>query len=153
VHLKTLLLLAVALLAACASPTAVIDQRSFNCGPGQDLEIRAGLEDPLRGEAAALGQLTFLVEVANNGGADVTVKSITVEPRMRGDVEMRGVTRDFDQTVAEAEEQVFRLPATDFGTVIRGDATTLPRAFEFLVVVRLTNGDVYRCPFSAGQPR
>jgi hypothetical protein len=151
--MKTPVLLALVVLAACASPTAVIDQRSFNCGPGQDLEIRAGLEDPLRGEAAALGQLTFLVEVANNGSTDVTVKSINVEPRMRGDVEMRGVTRDFDQTIAEAEEHVFRLPATDFGTVIRGDATTLPRAFEFLVVVRLTNGDVYRCPFSAGQPR
>ena len=60
------------LLSACASSTSVIDERQFRCGPGQDIEIRAGLDN---GSMAADvgGMITYLVEVANNSHNDVVV--------------------------------------------------------------------------------
>src|SRR5690348_8017192 len=59
------------LLAACASPTAVVDQRSFKCAPGQDISIRAVLTHPAAAREAG-GPLQYQVEVSNNSHSDVT---------------------------------------------------------------------------------
>ena len=151
--MKTIALFTILLLASCASSTGVIDKRAFNCGPGQDIEVRAGLEDPLSGEGAQLGQIVFLVEVANNSDADLTVDNISIDPVTRSGVELQGVSKTFKQDIASAAEEIFRLPASDFGKVLIGDQSTLPRRMEFRVTVRLTNGDTYRCPFYVGPPR
>ena len=63
------------LLAACASPTAVMDKRAIRCGPGQDIEVRAGIDDGTIINREDHGEMKYLVEVSNNSHADVTVKA------------------------------------------------------------------------------
>lgn len=141
------------LLFACSSATDVIDQRSMECGPGQDLEIRAGLAPPE--VAGSVGQLMFLVEVANNSHADVTVDHILIAPlqgqRERpGQVALERVHRSVKQLIAEGTEHVFELPASRFR--LPSSPTELEfeglGGYEFSVQVVLTNGDAYRCPFA-----
>lgn len=151
--MKTIALCSILFLfAACVSPTAVIEG-TFDCSPGQDLEIRAGLGDPLR-SGEQIGQYMFLVEVANNSREDLTVECIRVEPResarrVRGDVAIGRAQKTFNQTIPEGTEHVFELPATAFGTVTRNFEDQVVRGpIEFFVMVELTNGDAYRCPFA-----
>jgi hypothetical protein len=148
--LSTILLL---LAAACASPTAVI-RNTFDCSPGQDLEIRAGMGDPQR-SGERIGQYMFLVEVANNSNQDLTVKSILVEAdpsaRRRGsELAIERAQKTFNETIPEGTEHVFELPATSFGSGVGRslEEQTMPGPIEFYVTVGLTNGDAYRCPFS-----
>jgi hypothetical protein len=142
------------LLAACASPTAVIEN-TFDCRPGQDLEIRAGLSDPLR-SGEQVGQYMFLVEVANNSDNDLTVQTVRVQPREdQGRVRRRGMAlqsaaKEFNQTIPEGTEHVFELPATAFGVMRELQDQISREPIEFVVTVDLTNGDSYRCPFAAG---
>lgn len=141
------------LLAACASPTAVIDTRSFRCGPGQDIEVRAGLDDGTALREVAR-ELTYLVEVANNSHRDLTVRSVRVAPS--GEESATGlaaVSKVFDQLIPEGEDHVFEIPASAswnptsaFDRRIRGER------LELAVTVALTNGDSYRCSF-VSEPR
>lgn len=154
--MKTLALISMLLLlGACASPTAIVEG-NFDCSPGQDLEIRAGLSDPSRmGEQT--GQYLFLVEVANNSSGDLTVKSIRVDPRDRsraaGDIPLQSAGKSYDETIAEGSEHVFELPATGFGSWSRSAGSQVSRVpLEFVVTVNLTNGDSYRCPFGVERP-
>lgn len=142
--------LAVLLAAACASPTAVVDKRVFRCGPGQDIDVRAGLDDGSINREIA-GQLQYLVEVANNSHHDVTVSAIRVTPRFKWNEPVEGIesaVMSFDQLIPENDEHVFELPANASG----------PRSFErqierqeieFAVIVSLSNGDSYHCSFLA----
>ena len=148
--MKKASVLAFLLLAACASPTAVIDKRSFRCGPGQDIEVRAGIDDGSITHEIG-GQLEYLVEVANNSHRDVTVSNIRIEPKPRAGQKIEGIdsaAKSFDQLIPENDEHVFELPANASG----------PRAFEsqvdrqeieFVVLVSLANGDSYHCSFLA----
>lgn len=148
--MKTTLLFAVVLLAACASPTAVIDQRAIPCGPGQEIGIAAGFEDGT--EAGQYGQLAFLLEVANNSHDDITVLSVRVEPGQRNRVRFEP---SFDSTkvaIPEGEAHTYRLPTR---IVTSPDADSSARAavsrssFEFFATVSLSNGDHYHCRFAA----
>ena len=150
---KTIAVLTSLLLFACSSATDVIDQRSMDCGPGQDLEIRAGLAPPE--VAGSVGQLMFLVEVANNSHDDVTVDHILIEPqqgqrRRQGQVALERVHRSVKQLIAEGTEHVFELPASRFqapSSAMDSEFAALG-GYEFSVQVVLTNGDAYRCPFA-----
>jgi len=154
--MKTIALASILLLfAACASPTALI-QETFNCDSGEDLEIRAGLADPRSSEQ--IGQHMFLVEVANNSSEDLTVKSVLIDPdesarRLRRDVSLERAYREFNETIPEGTEHVFELPATAFGTLLQPgfQDDRQPGPLQFVVTVSLTNGDVYRCPFAVGR--
>jgi hypothetical protein len=137
------------LFAACASPTAVIDKRSFRCGPGQDIEIRAGIIDPAATREAA-GPVMYLVEIANNSHHDVTVKSVRLAPRGERVAGAQTVYREFNQLIPEGQDHLFELPASDawvrssdFGSTLAG------RRLEFSATVSLTNGDSYHCDFAA----
>lgn len=150
---KTIAVLTSLLLFACSSATDVIDQRSIECGPGQDLEVRAGLAPPE--VAGTVGQMMFLVEVANNSHDDVTVDHILIEPRQGqrsrpGQIALERVHRSVKTLIAEGTEHVFELPASRFqGPSSAMDSEFSARGgYEFFVHVALTNGDAYRCPFA-----
>lgn len=135
---------------ACSSATDVIDQRTLGCGPGEDIEVRAGLAPPENN----IGQMVFLVEVANNSHEDLTVDSIMVEPARTplGQRPLQRAAKNVDQLIAEASEHVFELPTAYEATYESLDPRSARQGqgrYEFSVTVKLTNGDSYRCPFAA----
>lgn len=138
------------LLAACASPTAVLDKRAFPCGPGRDIEIRAGIDDGTITKEVG-GELQYLVEVANNSHNDVTVKSIRIQPIRQDVEEIDAASKTFDQLIPEGEDHVFEIPtgelsrSTHFDRKILGGTSRV----EFSVRVELSNGDSYHCAFEA----
>ena len=148
--MKTKLLFAIVLLAACASPTAVIDQRAITCEPGQEIGIAAGFEDG--SEANHHGQLAFLLEVANNSHEEITVLSVRVEPSQRNRVRFESSFDSTKITIPEGEAHTYRLPTR---IVTSPDADSSARAmvsrssFEFFATVSLSNGDHYHCRFAA----
>lgn len=123
----------------------------FDCSPGQDLEIRAGLGDPKSGERMGY---VFLVEVANNSNEELTVKRVRVDTReseasRRQGAAPQGAGKTFDQTIAPGTEHVFELPATSPATMTPGVGdVVVPREFELVATVMLTNGEQYRCSFA-----
>jgi hypothetical protein len=146
--MKKIASFALLLLAACASPTAVIDKRGFRCGPGQDIEVRAGLDDgSINREIGS--ELKYLVEIANNSHHDVFVTSVRIEPSGEKIAGVESAHKAFDQLIAEGEEHVFEIPASawvpgrDFAQQVVG------RRVEFRVTVGLSNGDSYHCQFAA----
>jgi hypothetical protein len=138
-------------LAACASPTAVIDQRRFFCGQGtHDVSVEGGFEDPRRGEN--VGDPAFLVEVANNSNQEITVARVRIEPnngknrnRYRPEVAIGEVV------IPEGEAHLFRLPAREplvaEPDLAPTDFPLPPDRLQFSAVVILTNGDEYHCEF------
>jgi len=137
------------LLAACASPTAVIDKRGFRCGPGQDIEVRAGLDDGSINHEVG-GQLQYLVEIANNSHNDVVVKSVRIEPDGEKIEGVDSAYKVFDELIAEGEDHVFEIPASGAWIPRSGFAGQVAgRRVEFRVTVALSNGDSYHCLFSA----
>jgi len=147
----TTLLCSVLLLAACASSTAVIDKRTFNCGePGLDVGIEGGFEDPRQAEQ--IGERNFLVEVSNNSHAEITVTSVRVEPSNRNRVRYDVAFDGEDVVIAEGDAHLFRLPARRGMTLdppIDPSRTRNEDFVEFYVMVVLSNGDQYRCNFRA----
>jgi hypothetical protein len=104
------LMLFASFLAACSSSTSVMDTRSIPCGPGEDLEILAGIEGAGQGEMT--GTLTYMVEVANNSNAEVTVQTVRVDPSDRKTAGVEGTYQHFDQAIAGGEEFLFKLPVS-----------------------------------------
>ncbi|HEV7241920.1 MAG TPA: hypothetical protein VGQ36_22000 [Thermoanaerobaculia bacterium] len=137
------------LLAACASPTAVIDNRGFRCGPGQDIEVRAGLDDgSINNEVG--GELKYLVEIANNSHNDVVVTSVTIEPGGERVYGVDSAYKVFDQLIAEGDAHLFEIPASDVWSRMHESVRPAPgRRVEFRVTIVLSNGDSYHCPFEA----
>jgi hypothetical protein len=135
------------LLAGCASSSDIIDERSFRCGPGQDIEVRAAVLDPAaRGEVA--GPVVYAVEVANNSHNDVTVKSVRLAPKGSTGRGLQTVFRTFDQVIPHGEDHVFELPATDaWMSSAELSRKVQERRLEFSATVVLSNGDSYHCDF------
>ncbi len=147
--MKKVSVLVLLLAAACASPTAVVDERTFRCGPGQDIEVRAGLDDGSINHEIG-GQLMYLVEVANNSHRDLTVSYLRIEPHAKFGEPIEGVesaAKTFDQLIPENDEHVFEIPANSGPRAF--DQRPDRREIEFLVVVTLSNGDSYHCSFLA----
>ncbi|HYC88093.1 MAG TPA: hypothetical protein VEO54_02685 [Thermoanaerobaculia bacterium] len=136
------------LLAACKSPTAVMDKRRLGCEPGHDVSLAAAYDTG--SHPGELAEKFFMVEVSNNSDHDVTVKSVRVEPseRSRG---WRVVQEDTDVTIESGEDHVFRLTATP-PLWMRDSAIEAPQGrpsqyLTFFVSVGLSNGDTYQCEF------
>lgn len=146
---------ALVFLTACASSTAM-KQEVFDCSPGQDLEIRAGLGDPQSGERFGY---VFLVEVANNSNEELTVERVRVDTRQsegssRQGAAPQGGGKTYDQTIAPGTEHVFELASTAPATMTPGLwNVVVPGEFELLATVKLTNGETYRCSFLVGGGR
>lgn len=144
------------LFSACAS-SADVDRQIFDCSPGNDIEIRAGLSNGQSGEHA--GQYLFLIEVANNSHEDVTVKRVRVDPRegqrsTRRRAPLAGAVKNVDATIAEGTEQVFELPASTSMMITEDfQNTVVDDVFELDVMVELSTGDTYRCPFEVQSRR
>ncbi len=146
----TALLLSLLLFAACASPTAVIDNRQLRCGEaGNDLSIAAGFNPGT--DPNEMGERHFMVEVSNNSDHELTVKSVRIEPGDRS----RSLGSAYDNTevtIASGEDHLFRLRASSALGAPRPASAVLGSpsgVAEFSVTVVLTNGDTYRCPFRA----
>ena len=141
------------LLAACASPTAVIDKHAFRCGPGQDIEVRAGIDDGTIINREDHGEMKYLVEVANNSHNDVTVTQIRIDPMRDKREEVPNVhsaSKVFDQLVPEGEDHLFEIPIGSWSTTTHFDRKLEGGSrLEFLVRVSLANGDSYHCSFEA----
>jgi hypothetical protein len=142
---------------ACSSATSMEPARTFDCGPGHDIEIRAGIEGTRNNRMIEPGdQLSFVVEVANNSHDDVTVQSIRVDTKSESG---RGAASPLDpvfktvkQEIPQGKDHVFRFP-TQFrnATIPMGDPRQLRNyesPSEMDVTVVLSNGDAYRCPFA-----
>ena len=151
--MKRASVLVVLLLAACASSTDVIDQRTLRCGPGQDIEVRAGVDDGTIINREDRGVMKYLVEVANNAHNEVTVTHIRIEPMRdkREEVpEIKSAWKEFNQTIPENEEHLFEIPIDAWSSTTHFDRTIAGgERFEFLVRVSLSNGDSYHCTFAA----
>ena len=131
----------------------MVDAQAFDCGQGQDIEVRAGLDRRI-GEGAFTEQFEMLVEIANNSHEDVTVTSVRVEQTSSENAQYRfdNSYRKFDQVIEEGKDHVFHLPMTgrplrDLGRV------TSSQPLELAVHVLLANGDSYRCAFDVGSGR
>lgn len=139
------LLFMVLLLTACASSDGI--GSALPCGPGQDIEVLAGLIDPAAARDSG-ERVMYIVEVANNSDHDLVVQSIRLEPRTRVEG-ITGASRKFDQTIEHGKDHRFELPATDVW-VQSPDFGSRPvgaRLVEFSAVVTLSNGDAYHCSF------
>jgi hypothetical protein len=149
--LKALALSSLLVLAAGCASSDSIPNEVMDCGPGQDLEIRAGLADPKNSDN--FGQYVFLVEVANNSHEDVTVKRVRIDPRPTERYGTRsrplnGAVKTYDETIVQGTEHVFELPSTASGlTAPDARDAVQPGEYELVVTVLLTNGETYRCPF------
>jgi hypothetical protein len=151
--MKQACVLVLLLFAACASPTAVIDKRTFRCGPGQDIEVRAGIDDGTIINREDHGEMKYLVEVSNNSHSDITVTQIRIDPMRdkRDEVpEVYSASKVFNQEIPENEEHLFEIPigswsrTTHFDRKLEGGSR-----LEFWVRVSLSNGDSYHCSFEA----
>lgn len=146
--MRPAILLALLLLTACASQTAIIDQRTFRCAPGQDIEIHAGLFDPAA-TGESFGPPMYKVEVANNSHNEVTVTYIRLQPAGSKAIDSNDtVSRTFDQLIPPGKDHLFEIPVNDawlrspeFGRRLA------QRRFEFSAIVALSNGDSYQCDF------
>lgn len=141
------------LLLSCTSATDVIDERTLDCSPGQDLSIMAGIGGQGAREHAMDDRIEILVDVANNSHEEVTVSFVRVDQTMRDEAPFRieNSYRKFDQVIPEGEDHTFQLPTRgsavpqDPRRVIGGSAS---QGVEVVVTVGLTNGDSYRCQFA-----
>lgn len=144
--MKPALLLVLALLfTACASSNDY--ERTLPCGPGQDIEVLAGIIDPAAARESA-ERVMYIVEVANNSDHDLVVSSIRVEPRTKIEG-LTGAYRQFNQPIEHGQDHRFEIVATDvwvqppdFEARRVGD-----RRVEFSAFVTLSNGDAYHCSF------
>jgi hypothetical protein len=152
--MKTIALLPVLLLVvACSSATSMVDKEVRDCGPGQPLEIQAGIQGARNRTTIEPGEdVEFLVEVANNSHEDVIIESIRVEPDRAGRTSggYEPVYRAVNQEIAEGKEHLFQFPAYRRITSATEDRPQrgFQQASEMIVTVIVKNGDSYRCSFS-----
>lgn len=154
--MKRLALLAIALLASCASSDGLIDEQLRDCGPGGDISVIAGFDNMPAGESVNEDRFDLLIEVSNNSHGEVTVKSVRLEqqhPEMAS-YRIQNVWRTFDQVIEEGKDETFRLPVVGRRAISRDsrDAMFGSRGLELAVTVTLSNGDSYRCLFAQGVP-
>jgi hypothetical protein len=147
-------LLTLFLLAACASSDGFVDETVKTCGPGDLLQIEAGMDPQSSPIEQLSSRLTMLVEVANNSNEDVTVKFVRVDPISTSRdslIELDNGSRDFGEVVAQGDAHTFEVPLTARrrGGPLQQRATGNVRAAEFdvAVTVGLSSGDSYRCRF------
>lgn len=148
--MRAFAILATALVLSCASATGVIDSRTLDCSPGQDVSIEAGFDGELRAERAE-SYFDLVVRVSNNSHRDVTVGRIRAEQRSPelSRYHVAAAYRQFDQEIEEGKDHTFRLPVTG-RPAVSGRALSPARsaAVEMTVTVALSNGDSYRCLFA-----
>lgn len=158
--MKFIALFAIAFLVSCASSsTDIIDSRSLQCGPGQDIDIMAGM-DKSSVENRMDDRVQLLVNVSNNSHQELTVMSIRAE-QVRTDetrVLIDAGTRQFNQVLPEGKEHTFELPLfARLRELTERDRLrereNRDRGIEMVVTVQLSNGDSYRCAFDVGPIR
>ncbi len=155
-RMRTLAVLALLVLVSCASPTAMIDERVLECGPGGDIDVMAGLASPNVVLEGTNDNFTFVVNVANNSHGEITVKTIRVEQASmpdRAGYQLDPAARTFNHAIEEGKDHDFELPMS--GRSARSqfmDRQVRRGPIEVRVFVTLTNGDSYRCAFAVTQP-
>lgn len=155
--MKTIALLSLLALTACASSDGFVDDTVYDCSPGQELGIQAGLDGPQFADQMMGDQLTMLVEVSNNSHADVTVTMVRVDPIRDDSTEyaLESAYAKVSQEIAEGEAHLFRLPVRGARVSSRDQTrrqSSRPRATAMSVWVQLSDGDSYRCRFYVPVP-
>ena len=149
--MKTRLLLALLLVAGCASKDGFIDRQQFECEPGQVVSILAGLD--AQGSASMEGvmddQHTLLVLVGNNSHEDMVVKTIRAEQAAGPSDTYRfnNAYRTVNQTIPEGKEAEIKIPMTGRPIASEFGERNVYRSVSMAVTVALGNGDSYRCLF------
>lgn len=140
----------VLLLAGCASSTAMEDNRVLDCASGRDIEVLAGIDSP-PSSMFDLHELTYVVEVANNSHEDVVVDFIRVQTSgSRFLATFEPVSRSVNQGIAQGKDHLFRFTTTRSLTSVdetHQRSQTIGAGARLDVMVKLTNGDAYRCAF------
>ena len=138
------------LFAGCASSTAVMDKRTFRCEPGQDLEIRAGVFDPVAAREGS-GPMVYKVEVANNSHSELTVTYVRIQPTNQQRADGSDVvSRTYDKVILPGKDHVFEIPVNDVWVRSPEFSRRLAaRRFPFSAIVALSNGDSYHCEFES----
>jgi hypothetical protein len=152
--MKTLLILALTLAAACSSSNDLIDKQFFNCASGQDISVAAGLDSAVNTEDAFDDRFAILVEVSNNSHADVTVESIRVEQIASSSARylFDRAYRTYDQVIEPGKDHLFEL-ATNGRMAARSSDVRSAAPLGLDVFVTLSNGSRYRCGFSVQPSR
>ncbi len=157
--MKTIALVPVLLLLfACSSATSMDDREVLDCGPGQPLEIQAGIQGARNRQIIEANEdVMFLVEVANNSHEDVIIEAIRVDPDRAGRTSggYDPVYRVVNQEIPQGKEHLFQFPA--FRRVSSAAETEdrpqrgFRQASEMTVTVIVKDGDSYRCSFSVAR--
>jgi hypothetical protein len=152
----TIALLSIAFAASCASSSGgFVDDQAQECA--YPIEVRAGLENmPGVRQERTDDQVTLIVEVANNGNEEFTVKSIRAEQVADETARYRFDTSfgTFNELIEDGKDHVFRLKLTGRSvgfqemSRMRGSRDVISLA----VSVYLVDGRSFRCEFEVGSP-
>lgn len=154
------LVFSVLLLTACSSGSGLIDQRTMDCGSGQDIDIVAGIQQAgSRGREFGGDRAVMVVNVANNTHGEVTISNISADQITDAHTVYvyDRANLNPDATLAEGEEKTFELPMTGrrFSNPDLRDQDELRREHQPILMalrVTLTNGDSYVCRYSFPPP-
>jgi hypothetical protein len=143
--------LALILASGCASSDGFVEDSNM-CGPGQPIEINAGIESSASGAERLGGSLILLVEVANNSDADIVVEYVRVDslsPMRDSETryEIQGARIDPGETIAEGRDHLFEVPLTIRGSEGLTPSTGRRGSADLAVIVGLEGGKLVRCRF------
>jgi hypothetical protein len=149
--MRRLAVIAVMLLAACASQNAGVMHHAVPGGPGDPIEVRMG--NAGGGSVSVFGiqqpggqELQFVIEISNNSDGDVVVDQVSVvQVTTDAPFQLDPVFRKVKELIEPGKEKTFDLPA-------RGRQVRMPREGErnvvaVKVVVELQSGDSYYYEF------
>lgn len=148
--MKVRTLLFALLFTACASSDGFVDDSSHLCGPGQPIEIEAGLDIAGGSGFTGTADVTAHVQLSNNSDEDVVVKSIRIDPQgdSQSPLQLDGGGITVNRELEEGKSEQFEVSLT---ARTRTDRRAVgPTSLAFSVTVILADGDSYRCPFRVG---
>jgi hypothetical protein len=157
--MKSVALLAILLVASCASDSQIRDHRSLGCESGQDIDLMVGLsKDDVSEYSTGDDRFEVLVNVSNNSHEELTVTAVRIEQTGpdRSRYQVDPVARRLDHLLPAGKEHTFHLPATGRirgVTDLRSSLDEQATGVHLAVTVNLANGDSYRCEFDVGSVR
>ncbi|HEY0143915.1 MAG TPA: hypothetical protein VGF48_23710 [Thermoanaerobaculia bacterium] len=145
---------------ACSSGSGLIDQRTMNCGSGQDVDIVAGMQQSgQRGRDFGGDRAVLVVNVANNTHGEVTITNVSADQITDSQTTYvyDRANLNPDATLAEGEEKTFELPMTGRrfeNPDLRREEAIRRESQPVILALRVTlsNGDAYVCRYSFQPP-
>lgn len=136
---------------SCASSDGFITKRTFDCSPGQDVTVQAGVQSSQAGGMEGIDDRHSLsVLVANNTDGDIEVKFIRADqvPDAMVGYRLDSGYGEFHRTIAEGEDFEFTIPMSGRSVQREISSRELRDDSIFVdVTTGLANGDRYVCRF------